>query len=65
MFCLPKDGEIWPLLLEKLYAKTYGNYSKIVVGYSADALRDLTGAPSEYIDIKDTEIAWIKMNKAL
>jgi len=53
------------MLIEKAYAKIYGNYSNIEVGYSADALKDLTGAPSEYIDLKDLEVAWKKMNYAL
>lgn len=40
------------MLLEKAYAKVYGGYKNIEVGYSQDALSDLTGAVSDYIDIK-------------
>lgn len=31
-------------MLEKAYAKVYGNYEKIESAWSGDALRDLTGA---------------------
>jgi len=34
------------MLLEKTYAKAYGSYFRIVGGNPANALRDLTGAPS-------------------
>lgn len=44
----------------------YNSYKNIEVGYSSDALRDLTGAPSEYIDIKDDlNLAWEKMKEGL
>tara|TARA_B110000285_G_scaffold218668_1_gene268384 strand:+ start:58 stop:342 length:285 start_codon:yes stop_codon:yes gene_type:complete len=33
-------------LLEKAWAKTHGSYHNIVNGTTHDALRDLTGAPS-------------------
>lgn len=32
--------------------QVYGGYGKIEVGYSFDSLRDLSGSPTEYIDIK-------------
>jgi hypothetical protein len=37
---------IWVQLLEKAFAKIYGGYGKIEVGYSCDSLRDLTGCPT-------------------
>jgi calpain-15 len=36
--------DLWVLVLEKAYAKVYGNYEKIENAWSGDALRDLTGA---------------------
>jgi calpain-15 len=42
------------MLLEKAYAKLYGSYSSIEAGLAGNALRDLTGAPSEYF-IRDEE----------
>ncbi len=45
------NGTIWHIVLEKAYAKFYGSYADIsggggFKGFSSDALRDLTGAPS-------------------
>ena len=31
----------------------YGGYHNIGIGYSCDAMKDLVGAPADYIDIKD------------
>ncbi|EGR27039.1 hypothetical protein IMG5_202770 [Ichthyophthirius multifiliis] len=58
---------IWVQLLEKAYAKCYGGYQKIEVGYSCDSLKDLTGCPTEYIDIKNQkfENAFIQMKNVL
>jgi len=41
------------MILEKAYAQLYGNYQVLEVGHANDALRDLTGAPSTYLDFKD------------
>jgi hypothetical protein len=41
------------MIMEKAYAQLYGNYEVINLGHSSDALRDLTGAPTEYIDLKN------------
>jgi hypothetical protein len=35
--------------LEKAYAKAYGSYMNIEAGITGRALRDLTGAPYEFI----------------
>ena len=53
LYTKPSQGQIWGLLLEKAYARIYGGYSNIAVGYAGDALKDLTGAPSQYIDLKN------------
>lgn len=51
---LPSKDDIGVMILEKAFAKQYGrNYRRIEVGFSLDALKDLTGAPAEYIDLKD------------
>ena len=39
--------ELWVLLLEKAYAKVYGGYGNIVGGSGLEALKNLTGAPTE------------------
>jgi hypothetical protein len=35
--------------MEKAYAKLYGSYSKIEAGLTGDAIRELTGAPYDYL----------------
>jgi len=37
------------VLLEKAYAKSYSCYANIESGVPGQALRDLTGAPYEYL----------------
>lgn len=43
------DGgnEIWPMIMEKAYAKYHGSYSKIHGGFADTALSELTGLKSE------------------
>ena len=43
MFAQCKDNEIWPLILEKAFAKFVGDYSKLKGGSIAWALQALTG----------------------
>ena len=40
-------AEIWVLLLEKAWAKVFGSYARIEGGFSAVALRGLTGTPAK------------------
>jgi hypothetical protein len=48
--------EIWPLLIEKAYAKMYGSYANIEGGLVDAALADLTnGAPYRF-DLKDAKV---------
>lgn len=53
IYCRPVGNDISPMVLEKAYAQLYGNYDVIVLGHSTDASRDLTGAPTIYVDFKD------------
>jgi calpain-15 len=46
---------MWVILLEKAWAKIHGSYDTIIAGNGAEALRDITGAPSFNYDIKDEE----------
>ena len=48
-FSHSKENEIWVLILEKAWAKLWGNYGRIEAGLCRDALRDLTGAPTKVI----------------
>ena len=45
---------LWPILLEKAYAKHYGGYWNIGgAGAATRALKDLTGAPTEFLKTGD------------
>jgi hypothetical protein len=44
--------------LEKAYAKAYGSYMNIEAGITGRALRDLTGAPYEFITTEDSDKTW-------
>jgi hypothetical protein len=58
------SGEIWVMLLEKVWAKIYGDYCVTEYGFMNEAVEDLLGAPSERItpniDGKADEI-WAKL----
>lgn len=44
------DPTFWGILLEKAWAKSFGNYQSLAVGgYATQAFRALTGAPSYYL----------------
>ena len=53
IYSKPVGNDVSIMLLEKAYAQLYGNYQMLNVGHSTDSLRDLTGAPSEYLEIKN------------
>jgi hypothetical protein len=46
---------IWPLILEKAWAKLNGNFESIITGYPHDVLSFLIPGPSLYIDLKHGE----------
>jgi hypothetical protein len=46
-FAKTDQNEIWVLLLEKAWAKICGTYAKTIAGHTGDALRTLTGAPTQ------------------
>ena len=53
------------MLVEKAYAKAHGSYQSISGGMVAEALLDLTGAPTEMIylgdDKFDSELMWARL----
>ena len=55
LFSKPKGDELWVLVLEKAWAKLFGNYCVTEAGLMSDALDALLGAPTELVHIdKDT-----------
>ena len=39
--------EIWPMLVEKAFAKLHGCYDNIIAGFTLESFGILTGAPTE------------------
>ena len=52
-FCQVVDGKLWPIMIEKAWAKLYFSYDNIDSGMSSDVLRDLTGAPVKSLWMED------------
>ena len=42
-------GSVWVMLLEKAWAKLFGNYERIESGIPREVLRALTGAPTKVV----------------
>ncbi|PPR06288.1 hypothetical protein CVT24_001094 [Panaeolus cyanescens] len=54
-------GETWVPLIEKAYAKFYGDYKALAGGWAAEAIEDLTGGVSNNVltrDILDPDRFW-------
>ena len=60
------DAELWVMILEKAYAKLHKGYWNIGhSGFAHNALKDLTGAPAEEIDMtEDKEELWSSLMEA-
>jgi len=54
LFSHSAHAELWAMLLEKAYAKAYkGYWNTGTGGFAEEAMKDLTGAPSEYVLISN------------
>ena len=49
----PGSKEIWPMIIEKAYAKKYGTYQNIAKGFVAMALAELTNGIPEEMETKN------------
>ena len=59
------EQQLWASLVEKAYSKAHGSYQSISGGWVAEALLDLTGAPTEMVDMADdafeSEAMWARL----
>ena len=78
MFARSKMGDLWVMMIEKLFAKVYGGYNKLQMGTCRSAFVDLTGCPVLTIKTEDFKTAqfensffepkyqfFLRINKAL
>lgn len=58
------EGKLWPIMIEKAWAKMNFSYDNIEVGMASDVLRDLTGAPVKTIwTDDDAETVWKELSQ--
>ncbi|KRX02093.1 Thioredoxin-like fold [Pseudocohnilembus persalinus] len=50
-FCYYSNQQIWPMVIEKAWAKLNGGYQYLWGGHSGQAFRVLTGAPVQFFSI--------------
>jgi calpain-15 len=52
-FCSSKSKELWPMVLEKAWAKVFKSYDNIIAGNPEEVLRALTGGVTWKIKTTD------------
>lgn len=59
-FTRAHGNELWVVLLEKVWAKTFGSYLQIESGFTREAMHSFTGAPTKtfFNEEKNKEPAW-------
>lgn len=63
-FSRSKDGKIWPVILEKAWAKIHGGYENSSSGHSLVAFSFLTGAPCLYYDHVTEKDLWKRLKES-
>jgi calpain-15 len=63
-FIRSKKNEIWPMLIEKAWAKVSGSYENSIKGLCCESFRALTGAPVEYVNHTYIKEVWSKISEA-
>jgi len=58
-----KGNEMWPLLLEKAFAKMRGGYHALEGGLPLDAMMTITGFQGDRFDLENTEHCFTKCKK--
>lgn len=60
------DGEIWPAIIEKAYARAWGGIDQVQLGCTIGALRDLTGAAyTVFKDLSDSDVIADRLEVAI
>ena len=57
---LSNDSEMWPMLIEKAYAKYKGGYANIELGNAGEFIELLTGNDSVHTNVADVDFATLK-----
>lgn len=64
-FCAVPNGQLWPALIEKAYAKAHGSYQHLSGGFIQEGFQDMTGAPTETLifdgNIWDCDVLWARL----
>uniref|UniRef100_A0A0K0ETI7 Calpain catalytic domain-containing protein n=1 Tax=Strongyloides stercoralis TaxID=6248 RepID=A0A0K0ETI7_STRER len=67
IFAIGRRNQLWVPLIEKAFAKAYGNYANLSAGTSAEGFSALTGCPTQQIDLRNemyiecSDILWAKI----
>ncbi|CEF63498.1 Calpain-15 [Strongyloides ratti] len=67
IFAVGRRNQLWVPLIEKAFAKAYGNYANLSAGTSAEGFSALTGCPTQQIDLRNemyrecSDILWVKI----
>lgn len=62
-----EDKSLWGPIMEKVFAKRYGNYEHLIGGLPNKAIQTLTGAPyEEYVhaNLSDKSVVWKVLSSA-